>query len=119
RLRPGRSGRLLIDPYRRAAERYAVLGAPGSRPDAGEAIAALITSGLSGMGGAGFPTGTKWQMVRNAVGEPKYVICNADESEPGTFKDREILRRAPHLVLEGMLIGAHVVGAAEAILYVR
>jgi len=54
------------------------------------------------MGGAGFPTGTKWELVRNTPGEVKYVVCNADESEPGTFKDRVILQDLPELVIEGM-----------------
>ena len=71
------------------------------------------------MGGAGFPTGMKWDFVRRERGSPKFVVCNADESEPGTFKDREVLARLPHLVLEGMLLGARAVGAHRAVLYVR
>src|SRR5205085_3410124 len=82
-------------------------------------ITTLKEAGLRGMGGAGFPAGAKWELVRGAPGAPKYVVCNADESEPGTFKDRALLEHAPHLVLEGMLIAARVVGAAEAILYLR
>ncbi|HWP45538.1 MAG TPA: NADH-quinone oxidoreductase subunit NuoF [Candidatus Limnocylindrales bacterium] len=82
-------------------------------------IALLKDSGLRGMGGAGFPTGVKWEIVRNAPGEPKYVICNADESEPGTFKDRVILQKFPYLVIEGMLIGARVVGAQKGIIFIR
>ena len=69
----------------------------------------LEVSGLRGMGGAGFPTFRKWMAVRGAPGQPKYVVCNADESEPGTFKDRELLRRAPWLVIEGMVLAALVV----------
>jgi NADH:ubiquinone oxidoreductase subunit F (NADH-binding) len=83
------------------------------------AIAVLKEAGLRGMGGAGFPTGAKWELVRGTQSTIKYVICNADESEPGTFKDRQILMSAPHLVLEGMLIAAAVVGAREAVLYLR
>ncbi|MBA3548548.1 MAG: SLBB domain-containing protein, partial [Nannocystis sp.] len=79
----------------------------------------LKESGLRGMGGAGFPTAIKWATVRAAAGDEKFVICNADESEPGTFKDREIKAALPHLVWEGMLIAAKVVGAARAILYMR
>jgi NADH:ubiquinone oxidoreductase subunit F (NADH-binding) len=71
------------------------------------------------MGGAGFPTALKWRTVREAPGSPKYVICNADESEPGTFKDRVILERWPHLVLEGILIAMRAVGAEEGWIYLR
>ncbi len=79
----------------------------------------LKQSNLRGMGGAGFPTGVKWELVRNAPGNVKYVVCNADESEPGTFKDRVILQTMPDLVLEGMALAALVVGAHKAILYLR
>jgi NADH:ubiquinone oxidoreductase subunit F (NADH-binding) len=82
-------------------------------------IGALKASGLRGLGGAGFPTGSKWEFTRKAEATPRYVVCNADESEPGTFKDRDILERFPHLVLEGMLIGARVVGASRATLFLR
>jgi NADH:ubiquinone oxidoreductase subunit F (NADH-binding) len=71
------------------------------------------------MGGAGFPTGTKGELVAKETRTPKYVICNADESEPGTFKDREILADLPHLVIEGMAIAGHAVGAQKGILYIR
>ena len=89
----------------------------GSPPD--EVIAALKESGLRGMGGAGFPTGVKWELVRKEARTPKYVICNADESEPGTFKDAKILADVPHLVLEGMMLAGHVVGATRGIVYLR
>lgn len=79
----------------------------------------LEVSGLRGMGGAGFPTFRKWIAVRGAPGQPKYVVCNADESEPGTFKDRELLRRAPWLVIEGMVLAALVVGAEKGWIYIR
>jgi NADH:ubiquinone oxidoreductase subunit F (NADH-binding) len=71
------------------------------------------------MGGAGFPAGRKWALVAAQDASPKYVICNADESEPGTFKDREILATQPHLVLEGMLLGMLAVGAAEGWVFIR
>ena len=87
--------------------------------DAAAVITELKQSGLRGMGGAGFPTGTKWELVRNTPGEVKYVVCNADESEPGTFKDRLILQHLPDLVLEGMAIAALVVGARQVIVYLR
>lgn len=76
-------------------------------------------SGLRGRGGAGFPTGLKWEFCRQAPGDIKYVICNADEGDPGAFMDRSLLEGDPHAVLEGMLIGAYAMGAAEGYLYVR
>jgi NADH:ubiquinone oxidoreductase subunit F (NADH-binding)/NADH:ubiquinone oxidoreductase subunit E len=82
-------------------------------------IAQLKASGLPGLGGAGFPTGIKWEAVRNAPGPDKYVVCNADESEPGTIKDRFILQHLPHLVIEGMMIAGLVTGAQLGILYIR
>jgi NADH:ubiquinone oxidoreductase subunit F (NADH-binding) len=82
-------------------------------------IATLKDSGLRGMGGAGFPAGAKWEIVRNAPGTPKYVVCNADESEPGTFKDRMLLQTVPELVLEGMVLGALTVGAQRGYVYIR
>lgn len=88
------------------------------KPDS-EIIDALIGSELKGRGGAGFPTGLKWKLAREAVSEIKYVICNADEGEPGTFKDREILSRVPYKVLTAMAICAKVIGAAEGYIYLR
>ena len=84
-----------------------------------EAIAAVSESGLQGRGGAGFPAGRKWEMVRNAAGRPKYVVCNLDESEPGTFKDRTILDSQPGRVLAGIIIAAHAVGASQSVIYIR
>ena len=107
-----------MDPYPRG-ERYAALRSLEGDTAAEAVIQALKTAGLRGMGGAGFPTGAKWEMVRGAAGAPKYVVCNADESEPGTFKDRQILEEAPHLVLEGMGLAARIIGAAEGILFLR
>jgi NADH:ubiquinone oxidoreductase subunit F (NADH-binding) len=87
--------------------------------DTGQIITALQDSGLRGMGGAGFPAGRKWDLVAAQEATPKYVICNADESEPGTFKDRQILAEQPHLVLEGMLLGMLAVGAEEGWVFIR
>jgi len=84
-----------------------------------EIIATLKDSGLRGMGGAGFPTGAKWEIVRQAPGHPKYVVCNADESEPGTFKDRMLLQAVPELVLEGLVLGALTIGAQHGYVYIR
>jgi NADH:ubiquinone oxidoreductase subunit F (NADH-binding)/NADH:ubiquinone oxidoreductase subunit E len=112
------AGRLQFDPYPGASD-YAVVRSLRQGRPAENAIAALKDSGLRGMGGAGFPAGTKWELVRGAAGGVKYVVCNADESEPGTIKDRHILEVAPHLVLEGMLAAAVVIDAFEVILYLR
>ncbi len=87
--------------------------------DADDVITTLSDSGLRGMGGAGFPTGQKWKLVRGATRGTTYAICNADESEPGTFKDRQILATQPHLVLEGLLVGMAVVGAEEGWVFIR
>jgi len=87
--------------------------------ETGQIIAELNDAGLRGMGGAGFPAGRKWDLVAAQEASPKYVICNADESEPGTFKDREILATQPHLVLEGLLLGMIAVGAEEGWVFIR
>lgn len=82
-------------------------------------IDAVTQSGLRGRGGAAFPTGQKWKLARQAVAEQKYVVCNADEGEPGAYMDRTVLESDPHAVLEGMLIGAYAIGATEGFIYVR
>jgi NADH:ubiquinone oxidoreductase subunit F (NADH-binding)/NADH:ubiquinone oxidoreductase subunit E len=108
------------DPYPTARDRYAVLREVlGAQRDVTGIIAALKDAGLRGMGGAGFPAGRKWDLVAAQETTPKYVICNADECEPGTFKDREILATQPHLVLEGMLLGMLAVGAEEGWVFIR
>ena len=84
-----------------------------------EVIERLRAAGLLGMGGAGGRTAKKWSDVLTAAGDEKYVVCNSDESEPGTFKDREILLRAPHLVLEGVLIAGLTIGARQGYVYIR
>ncbi|HEV3291240.1 MAG TPA: NAD(P)H-dependent oxidoreductase subunit E [Streptosporangiaceae bacterium] len=108
------------DPYPAGAERYQALRAvlAGHRA-ASEVTTALQDAGLRGMGGAGFPAGRKWELVAAQAATPKYVICNADESEPGTFKDRQILAEQAHLVLEGMLLGMLAVGAEEGWVFIR
>jgi formate dehydrogenase beta subunit len=108
------------DPYEPDARDYRLLRAVLDGEPAGEQIVAeLKESGLRGMGGAGFPTGTKWELVAKQEARPKYAICNADESEPGTFKDRQIMAEQPHLVLEGMLIGMAVTGADKGWVFIR
>ena len=85
----------------------------------GDVIAELKRSGLRGRGGAGFPTHRKWEQCRKAKGEPKYVICNADEGDPGAFMDRVVLESDPHQVIEGMIIAGYAVGAERGYVYVR
>jgi [NiFe] hydrogenase diaphorase moiety large subunit len=84
-----------------------------------EILKDLIESGLKGRGGAGFPTGLKWKLCAVAVSDDKYIICNADEGEPGTFKDREILDHVPKRVLAGMALASKVTGAAKGYIYLR
>ena len=84
-----------------------------------DVIAEIKTSGLAGRGGAGFPTWFKWNAARNAAGDEKYLICNADEGDPGAFMDRAVIESDPHQLIEGMLIAAYAIGAKEAFVYVR
>lgn len=84
-----------------------------------EVIDVIKNSGLRGRGGAGFPTGLKWQFCRNAVGDEKYIACNADEGDPGAFMDRSVLEGDPHSVIEAMTIGAYAIGAHQGYIYVR
>jgi NADH-quinone oxidoreductase subunit F len=85
----------------------------------GDIIEEVKASGLRGRGGAGFPTGLKWQFVLKDTPRPKYIACNADESEPGTFKDHVLLERNPHLLIEGCAIGCYAIGASVAYIYIR
>ena len=84
-----------------------------------DVIAEVKTSGLAGRGGAGFPTWFKWNAARSAKGEQKYLICNADEGDPGAFMDRAVIESDPHSLIEGMLIAAYAIGATKAFVYVR
>ena len=84
-----------------------------------EVIDEMKKSGLRGRGGAGFPTGMKWQFCHDAPGTVKYIVCNADEGDPGAFMDRAVMEGDPHAVLEGMLIGAYAIGASEGYVYIR
>ena len=110
-----------IDCYRSGTikQRYAAVKGFLLDPSNDRVIQALKNAGLLGMGGAGAPAFSKWEEARTAPGETKYVVCNADESEPGTFKDREILLAAPHLVIEGMTMAALVSGAKQGYIYIR
>ncbi|GAI33540.1 unnamed protein product, partial [marine sediment metagenome] len=89
----------------------------GMKPE--EVIEEIKGSGLRGRGGAGFPTGLKWEFCRKSPGKVKYLICNADEGDPGAFMNRSLLEGDPHAVLEGMLIGAYAIGATEGYIYIR
>ncbi len=82
-------------------------------------IAEMKKSNMRGRGGAGFPTGMKWGFIPKQSAKPKYLVCNADESEPGTFKDRDIMRYIPHLLIEGMVIGGYAIGAHHGYIYIR
>lgn len=113
----------LIDPVK--IEDYLAIGGYSSlrkalfemKPD--EVIAVIKQSGLRGRGGAGFPTGIKWENCRLAKGDLRYVVCNADEGDPGAFANRSLLEGNPHSVVEGMIIGAYAVGSSEGFVYVR
>ena len=102
-----------------ASSYYAAVRAYVRDPNPDKVIQALKTAGLMGMGGAGAPASDKWNEARNALGEAKYVVCNADESEPGTFKDRDLMLAAPHLIIEGMIIAGLVSGAKQGFIYIR
>src|SRR5688500_7373816 len=106
------------DPYD-AGARYGMVRKYVESRDWTGLIATLKDSGLRGLGGAGFPTGMKWELVRNQPGAEKYIVCNADESEPGTIKDRHIMTSAPHLLIEGIVLGGLVAGARHGIIYIR
>jgi NADH:ubiquinone oxidoreductase subunit F (NADH-binding)/(2Fe-2S) ferredoxin len=114
---------LLIDPTSIndyvAQGGYLALGKAlgGMKPE--EVVEEVKISGLRGRGGGGFPTGRKWESCRKAEGQDKYVICNADEGDPGAYMDRSLLEGNPHKILEGMIIGAYAIGASQGIVYVR
>lgn len=113
----------MIDPQR--IEDYLVLSGYGalskvlSELEAEEVINIVRESNLRGRGGGGFPTGWKWESCRKAPGEPKYVICNADEGDPGAYMDRGLLEGTPHSIIEGMIIGAYAIGSQEGYVYIR
>jgi NADH:ubiquinone oxidoreductase subunit F (NADH-binding)/NADH:ubiquinone oxidoreductase subunit E len=109
---------LRSDPYG-GTPRYEAVQRFLASPDVEALLATLKQSGLRGLGGAGFPTGDKWRFVLNAPGGPKYIVCNADESEPGTIKDRFIMEMVPHLLIEGMVIAGLVTGAQQGYIYLR
>ena len=105
------------DGYKAIAKILGVGGAQGMTPE--QVIEEIKTSGLAGRGGAGFPTWFKWNAARNAKGDEKYLICNADEGDPGAFMDRAVIESDPHSLIEGMLVAAYAIGASQAFVYVR
>jgi NADH-quinone oxidoreductase subunit F len=105
-----------LDFYLQHGGYEALKAALGKKPD--EIVELVTAAGLRGRGGAGFPTGMKWKFVDKKV-EPRYIVCNADESEPGTFKDHLLMERNPHLLIEGCAIGCHAIGAKVAYIYIR
>ncbi len=113
----------LIDPEKIeeyiARDGYTALVKALTKMTPDEIMEEIKISGLRGRGGAGFPTGTKWEAVRKAEGDPKYVVCNGDEGDPGAFMDRSIVESDPHSVIEGMLIGARAIGARLGVVYIR
>src|SRR6476659_5232760 len=84
-----------------------------------DVINEVKASGLRGRGGAGFPTGLKWSFVPKDSPKPKYIVCNADESEPGTFKDRELMEKNPHLLIEGMILSGYAIHSTVGYIYLR
>ncbi|MBK6846371.1 MAG: NADH-quinone oxidoreductase subunit L [Proteobacteria bacterium] len=112
-----------VDPERLesylAADGYSALARAVSELSRQEVLAELRASGLRGRGGAGYPTGVKWELVAKQPGTTKYIVCNADEGDPGAFMDRSVLEGDPHRVLEGMAIAGYAVGANQGYLYVR
>jgi len=110
-------GREGLEQYRARGGYEALAKAVKSRSE--EVINVVSEAGLRGRGGAGFPTGKKWQFTREAPGEPRYLVLNGGEDEPGSKKDRVLLENLPHLVLEGTILGAYAIGAAKAYLYIN
>ena len=107
-----------IDTYRKGGG-YETLAATLNKTTADQVIEVVKASGLRGRGGAGFPTGLKWSFVPKASPKPRYIVCNADESEPGTFKDRELMEKNPHLLIEGMIIAGYAIGSSLGYIYLR
>src|SRR4030043_77690 len=108
----------IIDEYI-ARDGYKALAKALTEMSPEDIIGEVKKSGLRGRGGAGFPTGLKWELCRNQPGDSKYIICNADEGDPGAYMDRSIVEADPHSVIEGMLIGARAIGASKGYVYIR
>ncbi|MHB1071532.1 MAG: NADH-quinone oxidoreductase subunit NuoF [Gemmatimonadaceae bacterium] len=113
----GDAGARSLEGWKQRGGYQALQAALGMEP--AQIVDIVKNSGLRGRGGAGFPTGMKWSFMKPGDGKPHYLCCNADESEPGTFKDREIMRWTPHALVEGVAIGAYAIGAETAYIYIR
>jgi formate dehydrogenase len=114
-----RGVKIQCNPYPNREDRYGIIRELLTKKNVDETLLKLKEGELRGMGGAGFPTFTKWEGCKKSRGERKFVVCNADESEPGTIKDRFILQYLPHMVIEGMMVCAAIVGAEYGYLYIR
>jgi NADH-quinone oxidoreductase subunit F len=112
---PGLTG---LDVYRKLGGYEAVTATLG-KTGADQVIEVVKASGLRGRGGAGFPTGLKWSFVPKQSPKARYIVCNADESEPGTFKDRELMEKNPHLLIEGMILAGYAIGSHVGYIYLR
>ena len=106
-----------LDYYRKHEGYEGMKKALAMKPE--DVIAEVKKSNMKGRGGAGFPTGMKWSFIPKESKVPKYLVCNADESEPGTFKDRAIMTYSPHMMIEGMIIGSYAIGAKVSYIYIR
>src|SRR5215218_8529657 len=106
-----------FDVYRREGGYRSVEKALRMSP--ADIVEEIKKSGLRGRGGAGFPTGMKWSFLAKPEGVPRFLVCNADESEPGTFKDRYLMEKIPHLLIEGLIISSFALGAKTSYIYVR
>ncbi|MEO5630422.1 MAG: NADH-quinone oxidoreductase subunit F, partial [Nitrospiraceae bacterium] len=115
-MTPGYTGSL--QDYERTGGYQALRKVVGKVPPP-EVTATVLKSGLRGRGGAGFPTGVKWGFLPKGYQGPRYLCCNADESEPGTFKDRQLIERDPHQLLEGIVLTCYAIGAESAYIYIR
>ena len=114
----GKENARKLDYYEKEMMGYQAL-AKAFKMSEDDLIGEVKKSNLRGRGGAGFPTGMKWGFIPKQSTKPKYVVCNADESEPGTFKDRDIMRYVPHLLIEGMVIAGRAIGAHIGYIYIR
>jgi len=114
-----RGVKIQCNPYPNREDRYGIIRELLTKKNVDETLLKLKEGELRGMGGAGFPTFTKWEGCKKSRGDRKFVVCNADESEPGTIKDRFILQYLPHMVIEGMMVCAAIVGAEYGYLYIR
>jgi NADH-quinone oxidoreductase subunit F len=112
-------GLATLDGFKRDGGGYGVLEQVLGKKTPDECIDIVKASGLRGRGGAGFPTGLKWSFVPKQSPKPKYLVCNADESEPGTFKDRELMEKNPHLLILGMILSAYAFGSHVGYIYLR